>query len=40
MSDQIPDSATRRTFHRSVVDEFLANGGKVGGRAQSTIRCC
>ncbi len=31
MSDQIPDSATRRTFHWSVVDEFLTNGGKVGG---------
>ncbi len=31
MSDQIPDSATQRAFNRSVVDEFLANGGKVGG---------
>lgn len=31
MSAQIPDSATQRAFNRSVVDEFLANGGKVGG---------
>jgi deazaflavin-dependent oxidoreductase (nitroreductase family) len=31
MPDQIPDSATQRAFNQSVIDEFRANGGKVGG---------
>jgi deazaflavin-dependent oxidoreductase (nitroreductase family) len=31
MTDQIPDSATQRAFNQSVIDQFRANGGKVGG---------
>lgn len=31
MTDQIPDAATQRAFNQTVIDEFRANHGKVGG---------
>lgn len=31
MTDQIPDTATINAFNKTVIDEFRANGGKVGG---------
>jgi deazaflavin-dependent oxidoreductase (nitroreductase family) len=31
MTDQIPDASTMRAFNKTVIDEFRANGGKVGG---------
>lgn len=31
MSDQIPDAATINAFNKTIIDEFRANGGKVGG---------
>lgn len=31
MTDQIPDAATINAFNKTVIDEFRANGGKVGG---------
>jgi deazaflavin-dependent oxidoreductase (nitroreductase family) len=32
VTDQTPDSATLKAFNQNIVDEFRANGGKVGGR--------
>jgi deazaflavin-dependent oxidoreductase (nitroreductase family) len=29
---EIPDAETMKAFNRSIVDEFHANGGKVGGQ--------
>lgn len=31
MTDPIPDAATINAFNKTVIDEFRANGGKVGG---------
>ncbi len=31
MTDHIPDAATINAFNKTVIDEFRANGGKVGG---------
>lgn len=31
MTDQIPDAETMQAFNKTVIDEFRANGGKVGG---------
>ncbi|MGV0804248.1 nitroreductase family deazaflavin-dependent oxidoreductase [Mycolicibacterium setense] len=31
MADQLPDAETIRAFNKSVIDEFRANDGKVGG---------
>lgn len=31
MTDQIPDAATMQAFNKTVIDEFRANNGKVGG---------
>lgn len=31
MTDQIPDAQTMRAFNKTVIDEFRANDGKVGG---------
>lgn len=31
MPGQIPDAATINAFNKTVIDEFRANGGKVGG---------
>ena len=28
---EIPDADTMKTFNKNIVDEFRANGGKVGG---------
>src|ERR1700742_2161212 len=32
MSEQMPDTATINAFNNSIVEEFRANGGKVGGQ--------
>ncbi|MEB3984135.1 nitroreductase family deazaflavin-dependent oxidoreductase [Mycobacterium sp. 663a-19] len=32
MTQGIPDTATINTFNNGIVDEFRANGGKVGGQ--------
>jgi deazaflavin-dependent oxidoreductase (nitroreductase family) len=32
MTEQIPDAATLNAFNKSIVDEFRANDGKVGGQ--------
>jgi deazaflavin-dependent oxidoreductase (nitroreductase family) len=32
MTEQIPDAATINAFNKSIIDEFRANGGKVGGQ--------
>src|ERR1700739_3434804 len=32
MTEQTPDIATLHAFNQNVVDEFRANGGKVGGQ--------
>lgn len=34
MNDQIPDAAAMKAFNNTIVDEFRANGGKVGGPFQ------
>jgi deazaflavin-dependent oxidoreductase (nitroreductase family) len=31
MTDQIPDAETMQAFNKTVIDEFRANDGKVGG---------
>ena len=31
VTDQIPDRETIRAFNKNVIEEFRANGGKVGG---------
>lgn len=31
MTDRIPDAATMQAFNNTVIDEFRANGGRVGG---------
>lgn len=31
MTDQIPDAKTMQAFNKTVIDEFRANNGKVGG---------
>lgn len=31
MTEQIPDAATINAFNKAIIDEFRANGGKVGG---------
>lgn len=31
MADELPDKETIKAFNNSVIDEFRANGGKVGG---------
>ncbi|WP_166910029.1 nitroreductase family deazaflavin-dependent oxidoreductase [Mycobacterium sp. DL440] len=31
MADQLPDAQTIKAFNKSVIDEFRANDGKVGG---------
>jgi deazaflavin-dependent oxidoreductase (nitroreductase family) len=31
MADQIPDAETMKAFNKTIVDEFRANHGKVGG---------
>ena len=28
---EIPDAETMKAFNKNIVDEFRANGGKVGG---------
>ena len=35
MSEQMPDTATINAFNKSIVDEFRANGGKVGGQFEN-----
>ena len=35
MSQQMPDTATINAFNQSIVDEFRANGGKVGGQFEN-----
>jgi deazaflavin-dependent oxidoreductase (nitroreductase family) len=32
MTEQTPDAATVNAFNNSIIDEFRANGGKVGGQ--------
>lgn len=32
MTEQIPDSETLKAFNQGIIDEFRANGGKVGGQ--------
>lgn len=32
MTQQIPDAETINAFNKTIVDEFRANGGKVGGQ--------
>jgi deazaflavin-dependent oxidoreductase (nitroreductase family) len=32
MTEQIPDTATLNAFNKSIIDEFRANDGKVGGQ--------
>jgi deazaflavin-dependent oxidoreductase (nitroreductase family) len=32
MTEQIPDTETINAFNKGIVDEFRANGGKVGGQ--------
>jgi deazaflavin-dependent oxidoreductase (nitroreductase family) len=34
MTEQIPDANTLKVFNAGIVDEFRANGGKVGGQHQ------
>jgi len=35
MTEQIPDTATLNAFNKSIIDEFRANDGKVGGQFAS-----
>lgn len=35
MTDQIPDPQTMQAFNKTVIDEFRANDGKVGGPFES-----
>jgi deazaflavin-dependent oxidoreductase (nitroreductase family) len=35
MTEQFPDTETINAFNRSIVDEFRANGGKVGGQFEN-----
>lgn len=32
MTEHLPDTDTINAFNRAIVDEFRANGGKVGGQ--------
>ena len=32
MTEQMPDTATINAFNKSIIDEFRANAGKVGGQ--------
>src|SRR3981189_3323707 len=34
MTEQIPEANTLKAFNAGIVDEFRANGGKVGGQHQ------